>query len=125
MKSNTITMNISGSGAMTGTTTIVSDPVPLEQIYGFAVQAIYTGTPVGTFSLQASSDAPARTPQTSNGGPDTVTNWATIVGSTQAISGAGNFMWNVSGGFYRYVRLVYTNTSGTGTLTAELSVKGV
>lgn len=125
MKANVITLNISASGVMTGTNTITSDPIRVDQIYGYAIQAVYTGTPVGTLSLQASCDAPGRTTQVSNGGPDSVTNWSTVTNSSTAVSGAGSFMWNVIGGFYNYVRLVYTNTSSTGVLTAKISEKGV
>lgn len=110
---------------MTGTTTITSNPVRVDQIYGYAVQAIYTGSPVGTLTLEASCDSPGRQTQISSGGPDTVTNWNTITDSSYAVSGAGKYMWNVNGAFYNYIRLVYVNTSGTGVLTANLSEKGV
>lgn len=125
MKANVITLTISAGGVMTGTTVITSNPVRLDQIYGYAIQAVYTGSPVGTLKLQASSDSPARQTQVSNGGPDVVTNWTDITDSSEAVSGAGSFMWNVTGCFYNYVRLVYTNASGTGVLTAKLSEKGV
>ncbi len=123
MKSNTIQM-LSGA-AMTGTAVVTSNPIPLDQIYGFAIQAYWTGTSTGTLKLQASCDAPVRTTQTSNGGPDVVTNWTDIANSsTPVISGGGNFIWNFTGCFYRYVRLVYTNATGTGSLSAEISEKG-
>lgn len=124
MKCNTIQMITNGS--MTGTAEIDSSPIPLEQIYGFAIQAIWTGTPNGTIKLQASSDAPSRETQQSNGGPDTVTNWTDVANSSVSITGsAGNYMWNFNGAFYRYVRVVYVNSSSTGTLNVEMCVKGV
>lgn len=125
MKANVITLNISNGGVMTDSTTIVSDPIRVDQIYGYAIQAVYTGAPIGTLSLQASCDSTGRQTQVSSGGPDSVTNWNTITNSPQAISGAGAFTWNVNGSFYNYVRLVYVNTSGTGVLTAKMSEKGV
>ena len=64
------------NGVMTGTNTIVSDPVCLDQIYGYAIQARWTGTPRGTMKLQASCDSPNRTTQTSNGGPDSISNFS-------------------------------------------------
>lgn len=124
MRSNVSQLNISGGGAMTGTSTITSNPIRLDQIYGYAVQAIYTGSPVGTLKLQASCDTPPNQSQVSNGGPDTVTNWTDITNATQAVTSAGNFIFNVNGAFYNYVRLVYTNTSGTGALTAQICIKG-
>lgn len=123
MKSNTISVLVNAS--MTGTTVVNSNPIPLDQIYGFALQAYWTGTPVGTFKLQGSCDAPGKTTQTSNGGPDIVTNWSDIANSTTTAAGSsGNFVWNFNGCFFRYVRLVYTNASGTGTLNAEIVNKG-
>lgn len=111
---------------MTGTTTIVSNPIPLDQIYGFAIQAIWTGSPTGAIKLQASCDSPGRETAQSNGGPDTVTNWTDVTNSSYSISGsAGNYMWNFNGSFYRYIRVSYTNSSGTGTLTAQITPKGV
>ena len=123
MKSNTIQMLT--NAVMTGTSTVNSDPIELDQIYGFAIQVTWTGAAVGSFKLQASCDAPGRTTQTSNGGPDSVTNWSDITGTSQAVSGTpGNFMWNINGCFYRYVRLVYTNSSAAGTFSAKAVVKG-
>lgn len=123
MKSNVIQM-LSGS-AMTGTTVVNSNPIRVDQIYGFAIQAFWTGTPTGTLKLQASCDSPPKQTQVSNGGPDAVTNWSDIADSSYSIAGdAGNYMWNFNGSFYNYVRLVYTNASGTGSLSAEICVKG-
>lgn len=97
----------------------------LGHICNYSIQLIFTGAPVGTFKLQASNDPGmpdgGQTPQAAN-----VTNWTDITGSPQAISAAGNIMWNVENAGYTFVRVVYTVTSGTGTLTsARANVKGV
>ena len=123
MKSNTITM-ITGA-SMTGTVTVNSNPINLDQIYGYAVQVVWSGNPTGSFKLQASCDAPTSTNQTANGGPDGIVNWSDITGTAQAVAGsAGNFMWNQNGAFYRYVRLVYTNSAGVGSFSANVVIKG-
>lgn len=110
---------------MTGTTVVNSNPIRLDQIYGFAVQAVWTGTPTGTFKLQASCDTPPNQSQVANGGPDPITHWDDIANSSYAVGGsAGSYTWNFNGSFYNYMRLVYTNASGTGTVTANLCVKG-
>lgn len=80
----------------------------------FCVQAVWTGTtaPVGTLSLNGSNDNITFTP---------------ISGSSQAVSGAGSFLWF---GFadYKYVTLTYTRTSGgasdTITSTVRVSTRG-
>lgn len=89
--------------------TINGAAIDLDQIYGFSVQAIWSGTPTGTLGLQFSNDI-------AQGGA-APTNWT--ADSTQALSGsAGSYMWNIWPANYRWVRLVYTKTSGTGTLNA-------
>ena len=97
-------------------TNITSDPVDIPDIYGYAIQAVYTGTPTGTLKLQASAD-----PFKYSGTPQAPTNWTDIANSSVDITAAGNYMWNVTGSFYNYVRVVYTDTSG-GTSTAHLTV---
>lgn len=97
--------------------TITSSYYNVQQIFGVAIQAHYTGTPTGTFKLQASSD-----PATSyNNGSNVPANWTDIAGSSQAVSAAGDFMWNVFDQMYNWIRLVYTDGSG-GTSTAVLNV---
>lgn len=78
----------------------------------FGIQGVWTGTasPVGTLNLQASNDN---------------SNWTTISGTSQAVSGAGNFLWAGTCD-WAYLRLAYTRTSGgaTDTLVATIKVTG-
>jgi|SRR5271166_1820208 len=97
--------------------TINSAPIPANQLYGYSVQAVYTGTPTGTLKLQASDDPFTGNIQTSI----PPTNWVDIANSSFAISSAGAYMWNVSEVMYNWARLVYTDSSG-GTSTAVLNV---
>lgn len=126
MKSNVVLLLT--NSAMTGTTVVTSSPIRLDQIYGFAVQAFWVGSPnvTGTFKLQASCDSPPTHSQVSNGGPDAVTNWDDITNSPHTITTdtGGTYTWNFNGAFYNYVRLVYTNASGSGSLSAEICLKG-
>lgn len=125
MRSNVIQMVFTPNNTMTGTATISTNAIPVDQIYGFAIQAVWTGTSAGTLKLQASSDPAPKSSNVSTGGPYAVTNWTDVTNSSTAVvSGGGNFMWNFNGAFYNYVRLVYTNSSGTGAITAEICVKG-
>lgn len=93
-----------------------SQPILLDQIYGANLQAVYTGTPNGFFKLQASNDDVPLTSQ--------VTNWTDVIGSTQLISSSGSIMWNLNGAFYRWVKIVYTVTSGTGVCNITVFGKG-
>lgn len=107
---------------MTDNSTLNSTIIPLEQAFGCAIQAVWTGTPNGTIKLQASCDLPVNN---IGQGSQTVTNWTDIANTPQVIAGSsGNFMWNITSAMYRYVRLTYTNTSGSGTLNAVMCVKG-
>lgn len=101
-----------------------SQPMELIQIFGYAIQARFVGSSItGTLKLQVSCD-PNNNPGASGPNP---THWTDLAGSPQAISAAGDFMWNVSDPAYNWVRLVYTDGSGgtsNGHLTAVLNAKG-
>lgn len=91
-----------------------SSPQQVWVKYGFFIQAVWTGTPTGTFKLQISGDPQSNVPGAAP------TNWSDYSGSSEAISAAGNFYWNVGEVFFNWVRLVYTDGSG-GTSTAVLT----
>lgn len=89
---------------------ITSISIPLTSYYGFAVQALYTGSPNGTLRLQASVDN---------------TNWVDIGDSIVTITSAGTWIWNFIGNFCANMRVAYTASSGSGTLSAIIFAKGV
>jgi hypothetical protein len=95
----------------------VSEPILLDQIYGFSLQAIFTGTPNGSFKLQVSNQDVFLREQ--------VTEWTDLADSSTAITAAGDIMYNVTSAFYRWVRIVYTRTSGSGNCDVTLTSKGV
>ena len=102
---------------------LTSNPIWLGHIANFAIQLVFTGTPNGTLKLQCSNDEGAKTNDISN---VSITNWTDIDGSDQAIVASGDHVWNVQNCGYRWVRVVYTASSGSGTLTsARMNVKGV
>lgn len=93
-----------------------SAALQLYQMYGFSIQAVWTGTPNGTFKLQCSSDPVTQI----NTPPVAPTNWSDVATSSQAVSAAGDYTWNVFEVMYNWVRLVYTDASG-GSSTAVLT----
>lgn len=108
-------------------TTLHSAPFELAKIYGYSIQAEYTGTPTGTLYLEGSSDPSGNFASPLNA-TNVPTNWSTIANSAQVISAAGSFLWNVSDVEYNWVRLSYTDSSGgtsTALLTARINAKGV
>jgi hypothetical protein len=97
---------------------INSSGIDLNQQMIYAIQAVWTGTPAGTLKIQVSNDI---VPVASS-----VVNWTDYTGSSQTLSGsAGDFVWNVLNVGYRWMRLVYTRSSSTGTLNVTYSGKGM
>jgi len=76
----------------------------------YSVQAVYTGSPVGTLSIQGSND--------------NVT-YTSLAGLDVNITSAGNTLYNLSGQNYLHYKLLYTKSSGTGSLTVIDTIKGV
>lgn len=85
-------------------------------------QIQWTGTPVGTFTVQVSEDY-----QQSGGTVLNAGTWTTLTLSS-AITAAGSAdqaILDLNQLPYSWIRLVYTRTSGTGTLNAYISAKAV
>lgn len=101
-----------------------SKPQDLNQVPLYSIQAVWTGSPVGSLKLQLSNDIiNSNPPQAYN--PIQIVNWTDYSGSLTVVNGAGNFVWNCLDVGYRWVRLVYVFSSGTGTLNATFCGKGI
>ncbi len=79
-------------------------------VFSIAVQ--FTGTDIiGTLTLESrnlSTDA-----------------WVTVASSSQSITASADHIWNVSGAGYRYVRVHWDYTSGTGLISSTLIAKEI
>lgn len=93
----------------------------LEQDALCSIQAIWTGSPVGNLSLQTSLN-----PATAqNGASIPEADWTDYTDSSTAAGGAaGNVTWRVTDVGDRWMRVVYTRTSGTGTVNIRFNAKG-
>lgn len=90
--------------------TCTSSNVNLETLKGVGLQAVWTGSPTGTIKLQGSNDNATFTD---------------ISNTSQATGGAASsYIWNLIDQHYRFVRLLYTKSSGTGALTITALSKG-
>jgi hypothetical protein len=88
---------------------ITSSGIEVAGLGGFAVHFIWTGTPTGSVSVEASNDN---------------SNFVQI--DTQAfVTTDGQHLLNVERPHYKYIRLKYTRTTGTGALTAYVSGKQI
>lgn len=108
----------SGGGDMSGSLT--SSSFPINQVYGWSAQFVFTGSPVGTLKVQVSCDynvAPNTTPAP--------TNWTDLADSSLSISAAGDITYNVNLAFYNWIRFIYTRSSGSGTINGRLNLKGM
>lgn len=105
-------------------TTRNSLAMQLENMFGFAIQVVFTGTPNGVFKLQASCDPVPNARETvgANGVITfTPTNWTDVDDSSFTVIAAGSCFWNYSGTVnWSFVRSVYTDSS-SGSSTAIIT----
>ena len=77
----------------------------------------------GNLKLQATLDV-----ETNSGWEPTgvtgLSNWVDVADSSTDVTTDGTTLWNVARIGWRWVRLVYTSTAGTGTLVGRIQVKG-
>lgn len=103
-----------------------TDAVYLAHIADFAIQLVFTGSPAGTFTLEASCDKGIEDKTLGGWNANGVSNWSTVLDSDQIISAAGTHMWNIQNCGYRWVRINFTRSGSTGSLTsAVFNVKGI
>ena len=103
-------------------------PVYLGHIFSFSVQCVVTGTPNGTFKLQASNDPVNALQSTEAQQASQVVNWTDIQGSEAQVTEAGNVLWDAQNSAYEWVRLVWVaDSAGTSPVltSARIKVKGV
>lgn len=89
---------------------ITSDVVDLSRIDGYSVYAKWTGgSAAGTIKLEVSLDD---------------INYVDLSGSETSVSGPGEALWEITSAFYDKVRVVFTRSSGSGTLNVQINGKG-
>lgn len=91
---------------------LTSSSQQLDQIFGFSIQAIFTtsGSLGGILKLQASLDG---------------VNFDDIANTSQTLSAAGSYTWNLADTNFPWVRVVYTHHSGdSGVLTVLFFGRG-
>ena len=95
--------------AAAGITSVYYD---LGDLTDLSVQVSFTGVNVvGTLTLEAASTDPTA-------------GFVTVLNSSQAIAASGGHVWNVTGAGYRFIRVKWVYTSGTGNIKATLFAKG-
>lgn len=88
---------------------VTSVDYDLGDMTQYSISVTFSGADLaGTLTLEASVDK---------------TQWKTITNSDQAVTTATGHIWNVTNAAYRYVRVFWEYTSGTGNITAFMIVK--
>lgn len=85
---------------------IVSEIINLQNNYGYAVQATFTGAPTGAVLIEGSNDEG---------------NWSTL--DTLTISGTNTLFANRDAVYFPFIRASKA-AGGTGTLTVTITIKG-
>lgn len=102
-----------GAGANMATASTTSSSTNVQYTDNIGIVLAWTGsTPIGTITVQGSNDN---------------TNWATLdFGSAISITGdSGTDLLNINQFPCSYIRIVYTKSSGTGTITASMTTKQI
>lgn len=116
-----IVLVVGTANNMTGTTVITSHVMDFRLLRAGSIQCIWTGTPNGAFSLQGSLDY-----QLDPGGNVLKAGTWDDLGVTlgAAAGSAGSDLLDIAVTGIPWLRIQYTNTSSTGTLTIYGHGKG-
>ena len=93
---------------MTGT--LASEPVSLNNMVHIGIHNVWTGTPTGDIYFEVSGEI------------GTPTTWEVL--DSASVSGAGSQFWIDRNAPYRWARVRYVPTAGTGLLTSDAITKG-
>lgn len=118
-------LNVPIINAVSMATSITGPATNINQLPGISYDLVWTGTPVGTFQVQVSNTYQ----QDSQGNQLAVGHWETL--PTSSFTGtypvpagsSGSGFLDVVGTEAAWVRLTYTASSGTGTLTVVPAAK--
>lgn len=83
-----------------------------KQFEGFSLQAVISGSSSlnGTLKVQAAIDP-----------GDAATNAADIANSTATVTADGVTMWSIGRHHFKWVRIVFTSTAGSGNMTTAIN----
>jgi len=109
----TYTRKIIKDGIMTGTDVLTSISMNIGMMVFASVQLVWTGTPTGVIKLQGSNDE--------NTWTDLVELNTKII---QPAGSAGDLLIDLNQLSFKFLRVKYTNASGSGVLNIEAHNKG-
>jgi len=96
--------------------TVTSSIVNLSTVTGYSIACAYSGSsPTGTLKIQVSNDFTEDS--------TAISNWYDLPSSSQSISANGNYVWAISDANYKWLKVLWTKTSGTGTINCFYGTK--
>lgn len=96
---------------VSNSTFTVSGPIHVSDYGNFFIGLTISGSDVvGTATLEASAT-------------ENFARFWTVTGSSQAVTASSDPYWNISDVSYNYVRVRWTNTSGTGNITVDATMR--
>lgn len=100
---------------------LTSTVTNIQYMDNICISLVWTGSPTGTFAVQGSLDHQ----QDALGNIITAGNWIALGLSPNpaATGSAGSTLIDLNQLSFPYIRVVYTKTSGTGTLNAKIGGK--
>lgn len=101
------------TGAMASTNTIYTQIVDVHTLDNCGLEVTWTGTPTGTISIMASS----------SGSTFYALSFPTPL--TQPAGSSGGYLINLNQFPFQYIMVQYVNSSGSGSLSAYLTAKGL
>lgn len=119
-KNTLLNFKIISAGAMVGD--LVSAVTSIQFLDNVGIQAnIISGTPTGVLQVQVSADYA----QTTEGGVTNAGHWVSLTPAQQSITAGApaQTYFELTGLSAPWVRLIYTHTSGTGSLDAFITAK--
>lgn len=105
---------LSPTGGSDMSASLTFGPLHVGHNLCYAIQAVWTGTPTGTWKIQESNYTV----------PTSSSHWTDLVGSSVSVTGAaGDAIWSKDVATCKWVRLVWTYSSSTGAPTVYYTMK--
>jgi hypothetical protein len=104
---------------MSGTSVITSQITEIRGFDNVSYEMDFTGTPMGTFSVQVSNSYDPIT------NPNATFIVLSLSPAPVASGSSGIIGIDINQSGFKYIKLVYTNASGTGVLNAFISGKAI
>lgn len=109
---NPLVLPVTMISAGVATSSYTSNPYYLAGLFRYSIHVKFSDAGLGgTVKLQCSNDPTA-------GSAPSTADWVDVASSSQSIVAGASYMYNIVDAHYNHVRIVWTPSGGTGTLTA-------